>query len=281
MTDARPQLHESLRMMYREHTDQARHHDTLRERSTAVIVALSAALATAAISYVKLAGRDRPWLALALSLPIVVAGTFGMLLAHSHSQNNRQHVQIARAFRLILQSVLQREWEDEKSTEDTTTAVKEKRTKVREAVKWLADRLPEIRKTPGGLQCELSRTKQLKETLSCLLPSTLSLGEHLEIIGGSNTARPFGEKEWYEEIRKGLDDEGVLRIIGPYDFRTIRDYGHARHNLKSCEGKQSRWSGQVMTGWFLVNVFVAAFGVALCILIVVVSVLRQNAVDIL
>jgi hypothetical protein len=132
-----------------------------------------------------------------------------------------------------------------------------------------------------AVQCELSGTNQLKETLSCLLSSKLSLGKHLEIVRGSDTAHAFGEKEWYAAIRKDLDDDDVLRIIGPYDFRTIRDYGHARHNLMTCEGKQSRWSGQVMTGWFLVNVFVAAFGVALCILIVVVGLLRQNAVDIL
>jgi hypothetical protein len=277
MTDARTQLYESLRMMYREHTDQARHHDTLRERSTAVIVALSAALATAAIAYVKLAGRDRPWLALALALPIVMAGISGMLLARSHSQNNRQHVQIARAFRLILQSLSRREWEDEKTTEDRT--VKEKRTKISEAVKWLADRLPEIRKTSRGIQCELSRTKHLKETLSCLLSCKLSFGVHLEIICGSKTVHPFGATEWYEAIRKRLDSEDVIRNIVPYDFRTIRDYGHARHNLKNCEGKESRWSSQVMTGWFLVNAFVAIFGVALCILIVIVSLLSQNAVD--
>jgi hypothetical protein len=286
MTDARPQLYESLRMMYCEHTDQARHHDTLRERSTAVIVALAAALATAAVAYVKLAGHDRPWLALALSLPIVVAGISGMRLARSHSQNNRQHVEIARAFRLILQSVLQRELETENGTQATTADAARVRdpAKVKCAVKWLADRLLKIRKTQRGIECELSRMKQLKESqlkesLSCLLPGKLRLGEYLEIKCGFRTAHPFGEKEWCEAIRKGLDDDDVWRVIGPYDFRTIRDYGQARHNLKSCEGKQSHWSGQIMTGWFWVNLFVVVFGFVLCVLIVF-GLLSQNPVDI-
>src|SRR5262245_19868140 len=138
MTDIRPQLYESLRMMYCEHTDQARHHETLRERSTAVIVALAVALTTAALAYVKLVGREPPWLALALSLPVIAAGSFGIFLARSHSQKNREHVQIARAFRLMLQSVLQRDLETEKGSRATTADAAKVRdlTKVRCALKW-------------------------------------------------------------------------------------------------------------------------------------------------
>jgi hypothetical protein len=241
MTGGRPeseQLYESLRMMYREHTDQARHHDALRERSTGVVVALAAALATAAIGYLEISDTGPFW-ALALSLPIVAAGGFGMHLSSSHSQNNRQHVQIARGFRLALQIALERISQDgsgaeiSKETEKTNSKV----------MKWIADNPKKIE--AGKL-----------EDLHCLKSD-------IQIENGHAS----GSKLWCESVEVTLDE--LVKNVSLYDFRTIRDYGVARSNLQRISGKKSFWTRYVEMGWFSINASVAIFGSALSILIFV------------
>jgi hypothetical protein len=273
MSDARPQpdfpglqaadnqLYESLRMMYREHTDQARHHDTMRERSTAAIVALAAGLATAAIAIVKLAWPASSWPALFLSAPIIGLGLLGMLWARSHWENNRQHVEIARAFRRTLEIQLERDWKKERGEK---TPEEREREEIQKAMKCLADELPQTRRKISRLIEE--KKKRLTSSLACLLRCGPEFGKHPEIPCPSTT-HDFGTKSWCGAARKVLDD--ALQSIAPYGFRTIRDYGQARHKLKSLEGEQSDWSGRVARGWIGVNGMVVVFGVALCSWIVV------------
>jgi hypothetical protein len=234
--DPTDQLHETLRMLYCEHTEQARHHDALRERSTAVIVALAVALATGVVAYVELANDEASWLALALSVPIIGAGGFGMYLAQAHFQSNRQHVQIARAFRLTLQIMLEHSWNQKQGK----VTINETDRKSREAIKWLAEELPKVNQTQAALRIR-----------------------SWEVFDSIDSTYRVGTKGWYEAIRARLDDS--IQRVAPYDFRTIRDYGQARYNLKWFEGEHSFWSRHAAKGWIWVNAVVAIYGIGLCI----------------
>jgi hypothetical protein len=252
------QLYESLRMLYREHTDQARHHDTLRERSTAVVVALAVVLATAAIGYLEPADTAPFW-ALALSLPIVAAGVFGMHLSSSHSHSNRQHVQIARAFRMALQVALARISHGDSDVE----IPKQTERTISEAMKWLADEF--------STQIEVGKpsSSKEKEHLHCLLSYGLIDKHNLDLDKETLAIRGerFGSKCWCNSVREALDKS--LQGVAPYDFQTIRDYGVARNNLHKITGKKSFWTRYVEWGWYSINASVAIFGLTLSILIFV------------
>lgn len=90
-----------LQKIYEEHLTQARHHESLRERITAMILALGAALLAfqGSIS----AASHKPFLGWLL----VGLGLFGALTSLKHYERNRFHVAVARALRMQMEQLLE------------------------------------------------------------------------------------------------------------------------------------------------------------------------------
>lgn len=91
---------DALKSMYEEHVAQARHHEVERERMTALIVAVAAAL-VGVISHESLAPRT-----LLLSLLLIPLGVFGKRFSAKHYERNRFHTTIASHFRDAMDSYL-------------------------------------------------------------------------------------------------------------------------------------------------------------------------------
>lgn len=250
-------LHEALRMLYGEHTNQGRHHDMMRDGATAAVVALAAALTGGALTYVQalLEKHEAAWPALVLTLPVVGIGLFGAYLARAHSNSNRQHVQIARAYRFVLQKTfeaLPAKGAGETAPEAPTA---------RKLIKWLADKLPETK------QCQAEFNSwwlALSEEEACHVRKLLS---------SSPSLQELKTKKWCGAMRGALDKKMIL-CVARHDFAAIRDYGHARHNLKHLEGERSLLSGYVARGWMLANLAVTGFGVLLSAWIVLISIYK-------
>lgn len=81
-----------LRDCYKEHVDQARHHENQRERMSALVVAITAALVSV-ISHESLAFQTLP-----LALLLIPLGIFGLAFSRKHYERNRLHTTIARSY---------------------------------------------------------------------------------------------------------------------------------------------------------------------------------------
>ena len=254
------QLCESLRMMYREHTDQARHYDTLRERSTTIV----GSVAAAALAYI--AGKEKlDWILLVPSLLIIFLGLLGACLSHFHWEKNRQHVEIARAFRLALQSLFERRDPLSNYTNDD----------IKRSMKWLADEFPEIADSgksepaqrkisffgifgliltlcPRGK--DLNPGSQEKKNIDPRYQKYFKISEHGELT-----------KACYDEAAKQLDCD--FEKVVASDFSTIRNYGDARYSLKRLGNKTSLTTESVHTGWAAINFLLIIFGAIVAIYI--------------
>lgn len=84
-----------LKTLYREHTDQARHHETARAQATNLILVLAAVL-TGLVTTKSSFGAQGIILT---GWAIVGLGVFGVLLSLKHHERNRLHLTIARTYR--------------------------------------------------------------------------------------------------------------------------------------------------------------------------------------
>ena len=85
-----------LQKFYVEHATQARQHETLRDRSTALMVTISAALGGFLGSNFQRIDAA-PFKAVATL--VVALGVFGALVSYKHYERNRMHVRIVGALR--------------------------------------------------------------------------------------------------------------------------------------------------------------------------------------
>lgn len=138
-----------------------------------------------------------------------------MFITSRHWQKNRQHVEIARAYRMALQRVLK----DERSATDTTVP------EVRKVVKWLSDKYGVGREAP-------SLDEDRREFF-------VSLGLAPDVEHTPN------------EIRGKLDD--VFSLISPTDLRSLRDFGDARYKLEALGKMESPLSASASVGWSGLN----------------------------
>jgi hypothetical protein len=99
-----------LQAMYKEQCDQARQHETLRERSTAIIISVCAPIITftgvaATFTYDKL--EDKRWFAAyaIIGLFLIGLGWFGRGLSLKHYERNRVHAVRAGAYRSELEKL--------------------------------------------------------------------------------------------------------------------------------------------------------------------------------
>lgn len=84
--------------MYNEHVTQARQHEDQRERMTALIVVVAAAV----MAFISKAGLE--YSDLVLSLPLIILGAFGARFSFKHYERNRMHVKIASGYLLSIDS---------------------------------------------------------------------------------------------------------------------------------------------------------------------------------
>jgi hypothetical protein len=82
----------ALRDCYQEHLNQARHHESQRERMSALVVAVTTALVSVT-SQGAFALRTLP-----LALLLIPLGAFGLAFSRKHYERNRLHTTIARHY---------------------------------------------------------------------------------------------------------------------------------------------------------------------------------------
>ena len=91
---------------YEENSDQARQHETLRERTTTTIFALTGAMITVTASFFSSALKASPLFAiiglLFVGIFIIALGSFGKALCLKHYERNRLHVNRLRKYREVL-----------------------------------------------------------------------------------------------------------------------------------------------------------------------------------
>lgn len=88
--------------MYKEHAQQARQHETQRERMTGAVVAIGVALIAFVSTNLK---EPTPSLFLPAFL-VVILGCYGTLFSRKHYERNRLHTDIMAAFRNALENSL-------------------------------------------------------------------------------------------------------------------------------------------------------------------------------
>ncbi len=84
---------ERLRFYYQEHAEQARQHESQRERMTNIVLAIAGAL-IGVVTFAELALWSLP-----AALAIAALGIYGLLFAQKHYERNRYHVYILREIR--------------------------------------------------------------------------------------------------------------------------------------------------------------------------------------
>jgi hypothetical protein len=97
--DDEPRLRATIDVMHKlyvEHSTTARHHETLRDRSTTLIVTIAVALS--AFLSTRFADPGGATFSI-LALFVVALGFFGALVSYKHFERNRLHTTYARAFR--------------------------------------------------------------------------------------------------------------------------------------------------------------------------------------
>jgi hypothetical protein len=92
----------ALLEMYKEHAQQARQHETLRERMTAAVVAIGAAV----VAFISASLRDPSVGLLLPALFVFVLGCYGAVFSRKHYERNRLHTAIMGSFRERLEASL-------------------------------------------------------------------------------------------------------------------------------------------------------------------------------
>jgi hypothetical protein len=205
-----------------------------------LIATTALAVTTAIVTLLTPENNQEAFFLLLPSSLVLMLGIVGVNLSILYWEKNREHVEIARAFRMALQLLLT------KGSIEADAAIS---TSIRELNNSLSSKL------------ENKTTRRKIENYDNEGPDEID--KHIDAL--FKLAKPNKSNNKYSAIKKGIDN-GLEIGIQRSDFRLLRDYGELRYQLERYGKDWTHSSHYIANRWVIINLVVAFVGILLCIL---------------